>query len=495
MYSQLYNPCLFEQLPVFHDSVLRPAVSPCPMKQNVATATTDVKMTSTKTENGLTLTFTKPLPPHSYQKAIEYQFYELKQKIQPTYKVVTDFFGNQYYVDNQPTEQEILNQIDVDSIGTRLAKESFQDYSLELSHDGSKILVSSPRDHINEPLQFGSTISDFHVAGCGVINDTTAMLKITVVFESLQSLEAKYQRQEQEEEKRRLTAIKKAQRIAEAKQERLVRFEKTRRASIEEERLARFAEAKKLAAAVADFKAKQEHEKKVAFKKQLEEKKRREREAKLRQQYEHQQKLRLEHEAKIRLQQKQVQEKLRQEYEAEMRQELARQERQAKIREEQEARRREEYVKQQQEAKKQRQLQEQEAKKQRELQEQEAKRQRELQEQIEYQRRLVEEEKQMKEKKRQESLLAANNKNQQKNDNDVVSIKVRFDDNDASDNQGYESSSVESASESEIEDEVSHPSRRGSSPPVLEDVEDDEMNRYNQSLGKSPNGSSIIEDA
>lgn len=459
MYSQSYNPCLFQQLPVFHDSVLRPAVSPCPMKQNVTTATTDVKMTTTKTENGMTLTFTKPLPPHSYQKAIEYQFYELKQNIQPNYKVVTDFFGNQYYVDNETSEQEILNQIDVESIGRRLAKESFQDYSLELSHDGSKILVSSPKDNINEPLQFGSTISDFHVAGCGVINDTIAMLKITVVFESLHSLEAKYQRQEQEEEKRRLTAIKKAQRIAEAKQERLIRFEKTRRDSIEQERLARFAEAKRLAVAVAEFNAKQENEKRVAFKKQLEDKKRRERENKLRQQYEHQQKLRCEHEAKIRLQQKQVQERLRQDYEAEIRQELARQEHHAMIREEQEA-----------------------------------KRQRQLQEQIEYQKRLVEEENQLKEKKRQESLLAANNKNQQ-NDNDVVNIKVRFDDNDGSNSQGYESSSIESASESENEDEVSHPSRRGSSPPVLEDVEDDEMNRYNQSLGKSPNGSSIIEDA
>ncbi|CAL9732471.1 protein Btn2p [Monosporozyma unispora] len=455
MYSQLYNPCLFQQLPVFHDSVLRPAVSPCPMKQNVAAASNNVKMTTTKNNNGLTLTFTKPLIKNSYQKAIEYQFYELKQSKQPTYKIVTDFFGNEYYVANQVSEQEILNQIDVAAIGRKLAKESFQDYSLELSHDGSKILISSPRDNIDEPLQFGSTISDFHVAGCGVINDNTAILKIDVTFDSLQSLEAKYQKLEQEEEKRRLTAIKKAQKNAEAKQERLVQAEEARRAAVEQERLARVVEAKKMAieqekqrrAAIAasELKAKQEH----AFKKQLEEKKRREREIKLRQQYEHQQKFRRENEAKIRLQQKQAQEKLRKAYEDKVREEQSKQE-------------------------------------------QEAKRQRQLQEQIEYQKRLVEEENQSKEKKRKESLLAA--KKNESTDNDVVNIRIHFDKDDVVDNHEYNSSSVESSSEYEEEDE-SHPLRRYSSPPVLEDVEDDEMNRYNESLNKSPKGFSIIEDA
>lgn len=402
MYGQLYNPCLFQQLPVFHENLLRQKTPHYPTRQGV-------KMTTSKIANGLTLTFSKPLSTSTYHSAIESEYYKIKQNQQPTYKVVTDFFGNQYYVANQLTEQEIIDQIDINAIGRKLAKESFQDYSLELSHDGSSLLVSSQRDNIDESLQFDTTIADFHVAGCGVINDDTAILKINVIFDTMESLEAKYQQQEEQEEKRRLLAIKQAQRIAECKQAKLRETEESKRAALEKERLRIVAENKRRAA--AHLQAKQEHEMKLA----------REREAKLKQQ------------------QQQAKEE---------------QERQRQAQEEQE----------------------------RERQEQ-MKREKLLQEQIEYQRSLVEEEQRMRAKKAQEAKAKSNN---------IVNISIDFKDGQ---HDGYESSSVESDSASDNDSDISHPLRRYSSPPVLEDVEDEEMGRYNDSLDKSPRGTSIIEDA
>ena len=412
MYGQLYNPCLFQQLPVFHErNILRPS----PLLQKFAENGRDnVILTSKESSKGVTLTFQKPLPPNAYYQTIEEQYHKIKQTIKPTYRVVTDFFGNQYYVANQINEQTIIDQIDCNAIGRKLAKEMFQDYSLELSHDGSKLIVCSTRDNINEKLQFGSLISDFHVVGCGVINEDTAVLKIDVIFETKELLEAQYQKEEQEHEKKRLSEIKEAERISKSKQEKIRKQKEAKRAALEKERQRKLEEAMEL-------KAKKELEKRIAFEKEQKEKQR--------------------HEEEL------------------------------KRKEEEELKRKEE-----------------------EEEDKRIKREKMLQEHIEYQKRLVEEDKRRKQEKLQQEALLANGGGKRVDSNNVVNININFhNDNDTS---GYESSAIESTS-SDIEDlesGISHPLRRYSSP-ILEEVEDDEMSRYNESLTKSPRGTSIIEDA
>lgn len=409
MYSQLYSPCLFQQLPVFHEkTILRQAPLFQDFANNKCNSNDRVILTTKESSKGVLLTFQKQLPYNKYYQAIEEQYHNIKQTIKPTYRIVTDFFGNQYYVANQIDEQAVLDQIDCNAVGRKLAKEMFQDYSLELSHDGSKLVVCSSRDNINEKLQFNSFISDFQVVGCGVINENTAVLKIDVIFETKKELlEAQYQKEEQEDEKKRLAEIKETERISRLEQERIRKQKEAERIALEKERREKSESTMKL-------KAKQELEKKLALEKEQKEQERREEELKRKQ----------EEERRI-------------------------------------------------------------------------KREKTLQEHIEYQRSLVEEERRRKQEKlQQESLLASKLDAMVSDSNNVVNININFHNENDNDISGYESSAVESAvSDSEdSETSISHSLRRYSSP-VLEEVEDDEMSRYNESLIKSPRGTSIIEDA
>ena len=404
MYGQLYSPCLFQQLPVFHDkNVLDKSPLFQAFGENGCQNNRKVVLTTEKTTKGLLLTFKKQLPSSLYYQAIEEQYYKIRQNLKPTCHVVTDFFGNQYYVANQLNEQDIIDQIDRNAIGRKLAKGMFQDYSLELSHDGAKLTVSSKRDNIDETLRFGSLIADFHVVGCGVVNDDTAVLKIDVIFESKELLEAKYQQEEQEDEKKKLTEIKEAERISRLKQERIRKQNEAKRIVLEKERHRKLVKAMKA-------KARKELRERLAL---------------------------------------EMEQKWKQKHEEELK-------------------------KKQQE-------------------EERIKREKTLQEHIEYQKSLVEEEQRRKQEKCQQEALLAEEKEKKVQSNNIVNTNNNF----HSDNniRDYESSLEQSTSSDTegSESDTSRPLRRYSSP-VLEEVEDNEMRRYNESLNKSPHGFSIIED-
>ena len=403
MYGQSYNPCLFQQLPVFHEkNILGQSSLFQVFTESSCYNNSNVILITKKTPKGLTLTFKKQLPLGVYYQAIEEQYHKIKQTLKPKCCVVTDFFGNQYYVANRVNEQDIIDQLDCNAIGRKLAKGMFQDYSLELSHDGSNLLVSSKRDNINETLQFDSLISDFHVVGCGVVNDDTAVLKIDVIFESKELLEIKYQPEEQEAKKEKLVENKEPEKISILEQEKTREPEGGEPVTLEKER-------QKKSAETMEVKADQELKKKLTFETEQKEKQRHEQELKRKQQ-----------------------------------------------------------------------------------EEERIKREKILQEHIEYQKSLVEEEQRRKQEKLQQALLDEE-KEKKVQSNNIVNININFhSDSDAS---GYESASVESTSSDGEESEgyVSQQLRRCSSP-ILEEVEDDELSRYNESLTKSPSGISIIED-
>lgn len=106
---------------------------------------------------------------------------------------------------------------------------------------------------------------------------------------------------------------------------------------------------------------------------------------------------------------------------------------------------------------------------------------------------MVEEEQRRKQEKCQQEALLAEEKEKKVQSNNIVNTNNNF----HSDNniRDYESSLERSTSfDTEgSESDTSRPLRRYYSP-VLEEVEDNEMRRYNESLNKSPHGFSIIED-
>ena len=178
---------MFEQLPAFQ-AQLQP-LSMCSRAASNS-GSTQLQITTTQTAEGALVTLKKPLEqPSQYSSALQERIAAIQAKYAaaPAYSLVSDVFGNQYYVDNtarvQAQMQEELQAIDMAPVGRRLAKQSFRDYALELSHDGLELTVSSLSDGEQRALRFGSALSDFYVKACTVEDGRVAVLQIGVVLE------------------------------------------------------------------------------------------------------------------------------------------------------------------------------------------------------------------------------------------------------------------------------------------------------------------------
>lgn len=187
------DPCVFEQLHIFNqfNQHLFPNQyifdSSCPQKTIVNREVT--KFSKVATDEGLLLTLRKPLTNKNfYKNSIQKKVVEIKQKYlqKPKYSLVSDFFGNQYYIDNTENLQKEmiaeLKAIDTNVISRKLAKESFKDYEIELSYDGDVLNVRSNGDSIDKTLKFGETIEDFYIKNCTIEDESTAVLKIGIVL-------------------------------------------------------------------------------------------------------------------------------------------------------------------------------------------------------------------------------------------------------------------------------------------------------------------------
>ena len=190
-YTMFYarNPCLFEQLPAFQTQSLKQQRARS-LSNQCATPQIRLNITTTQTEEGALVTLKKPLEqPSQYNDALEERVAAIKEKYAsiPQYSLVSDMFGNQYYMDNSARVQsqlvEELRAIDMTAVSRKLAKQAFRDYTLELSHDGSTLSVSSKNDNEERELQFGGSLQDFFVKKCTVEDGKVAVLQIGVVLE------------------------------------------------------------------------------------------------------------------------------------------------------------------------------------------------------------------------------------------------------------------------------------------------------------------------
>lgn len=386
----------------------------------VSTAFPGVKISTETTENGLMLTIRKVLPENAVRDAIEERVLELRQTMKPKYKLVQDMFGNQYYVEQNINENEyIMNNIDIKTLGRKLAKNSFKGYSLELNHDASYLNIFSHSDNLNKNLNFASIIEDFYVQNCN-IEDNTAFLKVGVILKD----QPKVQQQHSETKKISQKRVEKKRNEDDRskRQQQLIE-----RRTSESDRI--LAESKRLG-------------------EEVERKERAEIAAKKEQQ-------RKDHAMRIEA------ERLAQEND--MREKAAKEE----IKRKEEIR----IAQEQEEAR--------------------ILREKILREQIEYEKQLAEEDRQIKLQREQaQRVLYQDIDKEIKNMKPIRKIDINF--KDATNEEAIESDySDNELHESDISSETKL--RRVSSP-VLENVNDEELERFQASLSQSPKGNSIIED-
>ncbi|CAI4063611.1 hypothetical protein SUVZ_07G3730 [Saccharomyces uvarum] len=210
MFSVFNSPCVFEQLPTFNQSAHNFEYSSpmnyqpeCKRRRAVranlraqerrSRAESPVlKYALSETPNGYNLSLYKHIPYSLFSKYVNEKLGELKENhYRPTYHVVEDFFGNQYYVEDEFDENALLRSalkdLDFKAIGKKIAKDLFQDYEIELNHRGDELSILSKKDNISKDFCLDEVFEDVFVIGCGVENidddssDKYALLKIGLV--------------------------------------------------------------------------------------------------------------------------------------------------------------------------------------------------------------------------------------------------------------------------------------------------------------------------
>lgn len=127
-----------------------------------------------QTSLGYNLHLYKEIPQSTLSKAINSKVMKIKENnYRPTYNMVTDIYGNQYFVEENDMNddeliREAMNQIDIDEISNQAARESFKEYEIELNRRGDEIQISSVRDNFYKEFEIDENIEDFNVSSCSI---------------------------------------------------------------------------------------------------------------------------------------------------------------------------------------------------------------------------------------------------------------------------------------------------------------------------------------
>lgn len=149
----------YDYLSQYHPSVRRDSVS--------------VKYDLHETSDSYYLTLSKKINKEKIENEINSKLNELKEKYsQPNYTVVTDFFGNQYYVEQKPSNDDennaydmALNELDANGFINQLAEKEYEDYEINLSRRGDAVELYSQKDNISKEWSLEENVGNIKFLG------------------------------------------------------------------------------------------------------------------------------------------------------------------------------------------------------------------------------------------------------------------------------------------------------------------------------------------
>ncbi|CCD23626.1 Cur1p NDAI_0B05940 [Naumovozyma dairenensis CBS 421] len=217
MFSFYNSPTLFDTLPIFQQLSNQPesydnlTYYPSDIKRrrtnnNIISSGTQhhAKKTSLSyslnqkdDESTMVLSLMKRIPKHIFTNSINEKIKDLKeQNYNPTYNIIEDSFGNQYYMEVGITPKEdelltkrIMNKLDISAMEKQIVKDSFKDYQLELNHRGDELRIQSCKDQIAQDLDLPHEFDDFNILEFKIDNDNEndsydlAILKIGLTLD------------------------------------------------------------------------------------------------------------------------------------------------------------------------------------------------------------------------------------------------------------------------------------------------------------------------
>ncbi|CUS24161.1 LAQU0S14e01508g1_1 [Lachancea quebecensis] len=281
MFHFSQSPCIFDHEPAV-EGFLPFSVAPEHKKRRVCCPPfhhnalqrerKGIRFDITENQQEYVLSIYKNVAEDTMSKAICDQLQKIRNERPPTYHVVRDFFGNEYYVEDHEDEDDFMRHaianLDLSPIKRQVARQVFKDYEITLNHRGDELVLLSRKDGLYKEFSLGIEFEDVSVKGFDMISESVAVLKIGIKkaqkeapkayriefqpsYESQQDEELEQQQQQrlieaaQEEElaKKEAAAIQKQRERAQAaqyaevqKQEERARKESTALKELEEQR-------------------------------------------------------------------------------------------------------------------------------------------------------------------------------------------------------------------------------------------------------------------
>ncbi|CEP62917.1 uncharacterized protein LALA0_S06e06810g [Lachancea lanzarotensis] len=194
MFSFAQSPCIYECRQPTLDTFSPLSMVPDPKRRrmdcqrmrypNTRPAKAPVKWDVTEKDNEYVVSFFKRLDGDVLGNAVHRHLQKLREERQPSYRIVRDFFGNEYYVenrfDNDAFIREAMASLDLSSIQAQVSKQSFKDFEITLNHRGDKLVVVSKRDEFYQEFALGVEFEDVYIAGFEMVNDNVAALRVGV---------------------------------------------------------------------------------------------------------------------------------------------------------------------------------------------------------------------------------------------------------------------------------------------------------------------------
>ncbi|SCU88455.1 LANO_0D02146g1_1 [Lachancea nothofagi CBS 11611] len=187
------SPCVYERQPAYETfapfaivpgNKKRRVCQQSPHRASLPRGRDSVNFDITEENDQYVVSIYKQVSENLLSDAVCRYLQKLKETRAPTYHVVRDFFGNEYYVEDEQDEaafvREAMANLDMASIQRQAAKNSFKDYEIILNHRGDELVLSSRRDNIYKEFALGVEFEDICVNGFEMVSENVAALRIGI---------------------------------------------------------------------------------------------------------------------------------------------------------------------------------------------------------------------------------------------------------------------------------------------------------------------------
>ncbi|AMD22186.1 HGL154Cp [Eremothecium sinecaudum] len=183
MFTFRNSPCMTEQYgyPLQFRSIV---AEPRTYQKIYLAPTPRINYDVDETPNNYVITLKKSVPQNLVYQAIQEHVMQFRESYRPRCELVSDFFGNRYYVQESVSEEQLLREamenIDMERIGKELARDAFENYYVSLDDGGRQLRIESQQDRFAGGFELTHPCHEAFAYLLEMTEDCNATMKIVL---------------------------------------------------------------------------------------------------------------------------------------------------------------------------------------------------------------------------------------------------------------------------------------------------------------------------